>query len=171
MEVHFLHEKKIYLPQARSDWIQLGMMDFPNLMTFNAKLHQITALLGLCRETIEEHELINKILTTFPLTFALFAQQYRNMKFKTHAELMSYLLMVERQQQLLLKNVKQRLATKETHTIEMAARRPKRNRGRQQFRGNPSKHQFSSKLKGKSFPNPTKPSNNNFQSRTSSGSQ
>ena len=166
-----MHEKTIYLPQTKSDWIQLRVIDFPDLVTFNAKLHQITAHLCLCREMIEERELIDKTLTIFSPAYALFAQQYRNMKFKTHAKLMSYLLMDEKQQQFLLKNAEQRPTTKETHTTEMAARRPKEFQGRHQFRCNPSKQQFSSKLKGKSSPNPTRPSNNNFQRRTNSGSQ
>ena len=92
------------------------------------------------------------------------------MKFKTHAELMSYLLLAEKQQQLLLKNVEQCLSAKEAHTIEMAARKPKGFRGRQQIRSY-SKQQFSSKLKGRSSLNPSRASGSNPQRRTNGGPQ
>ena len=65
-------------------------------MAFNAEIHHITAQLCLCKETIEEKELINKILSTFLHAAALLAQQYGNMKFKTHVELISHLLLVEK---------------------------------------------------------------------------
>jgi hypothetical protein len=39
LEVRFHHEKTIFLPQARNDWIHLIVLDFPNFLMFNAKLH------------------------------------------------------------------------------------------------------------------------------------
>ena len=65
-----LHKETIYLPQARGDWLQLRVMDFSDLMTFNAEIHRITAQLRLCGETVEENELIDKTLSTLPLAAA-----------------------------------------------------------------------------------------------------
>ena len=80
------------------------MLDFADLLSFNAELHCIVTQLCMCGQTVEESELIDKILSTFPTAFALLAQQYRNMKFQTHAKLMTYLLAAEKQQQVLLQN-------------------------------------------------------------------
>ena len=47
LKKRFLDKKTIYLPQARSNWLQLCIMDFSNLMTFNAEIHRITTQLRL----------------------------------------------------------------------------------------------------------------------------
>ena len=70
-------------------------MDFSDLMTFNIEIHCITIQLRLCGEIVEEKELIDKTLSTFPHAVA---QKYRNMKFKTHVELMSFFLLAKKQQ-------------------------------------------------------------------------
>ena len=76
----------------------MRVLDFPNLLSFNAELHRIVTQLRMCGQTVEESELIDKTLSTFLSAAALFAQQYRNMKFSTHAKLMTYLLAAEKQQ-------------------------------------------------------------------------
>jgi hypothetical protein len=160
LKTRFLHEKTMHLPQARSEWIQLRVMDFSDLLSFNAELHRIVSLMWLCGQRIEESEMIDKTLSTFPLAAAILAQQYRNMQFLTHARLMSYLLAAEKQQQLLLKNAESR-PNKEVHTAELAARKPKGPKGK------------DSRGKSKQPPPRAKdrssPSRNSHQKRTSEG--
>lgn len=118
-ELHgrFHHEKTIFLPQARNDWMTLRVLDFTDLSKYNSELHRIVAHLRMCGETITESELIEKTLTTFPPASALLAQQYRNMQFKKFNQLMSLLLLAEKQHQLLLKNAEVK-PPKEAHAVE-----------------------------------------------------
>ena len=74
LKSRFFHEKTIHLPQAQNDWIQLRVLDFPNLLSFNAELHRIVTQLRMCGQTMEESELIDKTLSTFPSAADLLTQ-------------------------------------------------------------------------------------------------
>ena len=162
LKLRFFHEKTIHLPQARNNWIQLQVLDFLNLLSFNAELHHIVIQLRMCSQTEEESELIDKTLSTFCFAAALLAQQYRNMKFSTHAKLMTYLLGAKKQQQVLLQNGERRPPAREAHTMEMAASKPKGYKGKQPYN---SKPQFV-KSRNKTYQNP-----NRTDSRPTQGNQ
>jgi hypothetical protein len=66
LKSRFNHQETLFLPQARSDWINLRVLDFPDFVSYNSELHRITAQLKLCGQTISENEMIEKTLSTFP---------------------------------------------------------------------------------------------------------
>ena len=132
LQAHFLHEKTIFLPQAHHDWMSLRVMDFLDISNFNCELHCIVAQLRLCGEELTEPELITKTLSMFPIASTVLAQQYHNMKFCTHAKLMSFLLLAEKEHQILLKNAEARPARNtsivETHVVEIGLKQKHKSR-------------------------------------------
>lgn len=112
LESRFQHEETIILPQARSNWLSLRVLDFPNFHSYDSELHRIVAQLRICGQSITDAAMIDKTLSTFPPACAILSQQYRNLKFTKHADLMRYPMIAEKQQQLLLKTAETRPARK-----------------------------------------------------------
>ena len=67
-------------------------------------MYKIASQLSLCGEPIDDAHMIEKILFTFYAANIILAQQYRNMRFTKYSNLMSMLLLAEKQNKLLLKN-------------------------------------------------------------------
>ena len=58
----------------------------------------------LCGEKITDHDMLEKTFSTFHASNVLLQQQYREKGFKKYSELISCLLVAERNNELLLKN-------------------------------------------------------------------
>ena len=119
LQARFDHQQPLYLPQARSDWTNLRVLDFPNFSAYDEELHRILSQLRMCGQVISESELIEKTFSTFSPATAILSQQYRNMKYKNYSILMSHLLLAEKQHQILLRNAESRPAREIHNTIAM----------------------------------------------------
>ena len=130
-ELHakFDHQQTLFLPQARTNWTNIRVLDFPNFSAFNSELYRIIAQLRIYGVEILEAEQIEKTLSTFPPATAILSQQYRNMRFKKHSQLMAHLLLAEKHHQLLLRNAESRPAREVHTTIAIEDAEPKEPNG------------------------------------------
>jgi hypothetical protein len=96
------------LPKARQEWMNLRVQDFTTVAAYNNELFRISSTLTLCGEPVSDADLMEKTLSTFHPSNILLSTQYRNMRFHQYSELISHLLVAEKQQELMLRNAKQR---------------------------------------------------------------
>ncbi|XP_059664279.1 uncharacterized protein LOC132310056 [Cornus florida] len=98
------HQKTVILPKARADWLQLRLQDFKTVAEYNSALFKISSILKLCGDTVTDELLLEKTFTTFHASNVLLQQQYRERRFKKYSKLISCLLVVEQNNDLLLRN-------------------------------------------------------------------
>ncbi|KAM3302187.1 hypothetical protein P3S67_016689 [Capsicum chacoense] len=67
-------------------------------------MFKISSQLKLCGETVNDDDIMKKILSTFHASNVLLQQQYREKSFKKYTELSSHLLVAEQNNDLLMKN-------------------------------------------------------------------
>ena len=67
-------------------------------------MFKIISQLKLCGENITDHDMLEKMFSTFPASSMLLQQQYREMGFKKYSELISHLLVAEQHNDSLMKN-------------------------------------------------------------------
>ena len=89
-------------PQAQYDWLNLRFQDFKYVIEYNSALHRIVSQLKLCKQNITNTELIEKTLSTSMLAILYSSNSAKN--YATHSELISAILVVEKHNQLLMKN-------------------------------------------------------------------
>ncbi|XP_024007935.1 uncharacterized protein LOC112083945 [Eutrema salsugineum] len=98
------HQKTVILPQAKFDWKNLRFEDFKSVEEFNFELFRIVALIKLCGEEVTDKDMLEKTFSTFGTPNVVLQQQYRAMNHSTYEDLISCLLLAEKNNQLLLRN-------------------------------------------------------------------
>ncbi|CAM8977877.1 unnamed protein product [Rhodiola kirilowii] len=137
----FDHQRTVTLPCARYEWTHLRLQDFKKISDYNFELFRIVLTMNLCGEKISDKEILEKILSTFHANNLVLQQQYRERGFKTYSELLSCLILVEENNQLLLNNHHTRhtgstpLPDQSNHMPEANATYSRRGRGRGNTRG------------------------------------
>jgi hypothetical protein len=94
----------VFLPKARYEWIHLRLQDFKSMGEYNSAMFSITSELKLYGENITDEGMLEKIFSTFHVSNLLLQQQYREHSFKKYSKLISYLLIAEQNNELLMKN-------------------------------------------------------------------
>jgi len=101
----YMNLKAIIIPKARYDWMHLRLQDFKSVSAYNFEVYKITSQLELCEEKVTDERPVRKnILNFFHASNMLLLQQYREKGFKKYSELISCLLVVEQNNELLMKN-------------------------------------------------------------------
>ena len=98
------HQKTAILPKARYDWMHLRLQDFKTVSEYNSAMFRISSQLKLCGEKVTDDDMLEKTFCTFHVSNLLLQQQYREKGFKKYSQLISCLLVVEQNNELLMKN-------------------------------------------------------------------
>ena len=98
------HQHDVTLPNARYEWQHLRFQDHKSVSEYNSALFRITTRLKLCGEEVSEKDMLEKTFTTFHASNIILQQQYRERRFSKYSELISCLLVAEKNNELLIKN-------------------------------------------------------------------
>ena len=101
---HFDHQKDIYLPEARHDLQHLCFQNFKSVNEYNSEVCGIRSLLKFCKVELTKSDLLENTYSTFHATNIVLQQQYRAHKFTKFSDLISVLLLAEKQNHLSMKN-------------------------------------------------------------------
>nr|XP_008373711.2 uncharacterized protein LOC103437023 [Malus domestica] len=103
------HQKTVILPKGHYKWTYLRIQDFKTVAEYNSTVSRISSRMKLCGEAITEEDMLEKTLSTFHVSNVLLQQQYREKEFIEYNQLISVLLVIEQNNELLMKNHQSRL--------------------------------------------------------------
>ncbi|XP_058733850.1 uncharacterized protein LOC131605519 [Vicia villosa] len=104
LKERYAHQKLVILPKARYDWMHLRLQDFKSVSDYNYAMFRITSKLTLCGAKVTDEVMLEKTFSTFHASNVLLQQQYREKGFNKYSDLISCLLVVEQNNELLMKN-------------------------------------------------------------------
>ncbi|XP_021980241.1 uncharacterized protein LOC110876376 [Helianthus annuus] len=100
----FDNQREVLLPTARDEWNNLRFQDFKKVNEYTSALFRICSTLRFCGQTVTEEDMLEKTFSTFHASNINLQQQYRLQKFQRYSDLNSFLLVVEKNNELLMKN-------------------------------------------------------------------
>ncbi|WVZ66171.1 hypothetical protein U9M48_015433 [Paspalum notatum var. saurae] len=115
LKEHFDLLKSAELIQAKYDWDHLSFSDFDSVTEYDSALQDIVDQFKACDKEMTEKELIEKTLFTFPPSDYILRRMHMKNNYGTYAELISELLLEEKQYQELLKNYYARPTRRKTY--------------------------------------------------------
>ena len=123
LEGRFGNVRESLLPDLEVKWQNLRFCDYSSVLDFNSEALRIKSLMEFCQRTITDAMLIEKTLSTFPVSDLVVAKNYRievlNRRITRFHELISALSVAEKHEKILVKNYNARpVGTKaipETH--------------------------------------------------------
>ncbi|XP_022013719.1 uncharacterized protein LOC110913179 [Helianthus annuus] len=152
LKSRFDHQREVLLPTARDEWNNLRFQDFKKVNEYTSALFRICSTLRFCGQTVMEEDMLEKTFSTFHASNINLQQQYRLQRFQRYSDLNSFLLVTEKNNELLMKNHQARptgsLAIPEANAIinddtKDSGRKWGRGRGRGHFgKGNGRNHSF-----------------------------
>ena len=149
MKDRFDHQKKnkVILLKARYDLMHLRLQDFKTVNEYNSALFKISSILKLCGEKITDEDMLEKTFTTFYASNVLSQQQYRERRFFKYSKLISCILVIEQNNELLMKNYQSRPTRSElfpeVNVISFQTHGCGRGRGRGQNSRHYNNHPFN----------------------------
>nr|GEU59409.1 hypothetical protein [Tanacetum cinerariifolium] len=100
----FDNQREVLLPAVREEWRSLRFQDFKKVNEYSSALFRICSQLKLCGQSVTDADMLEKNYSTFHASNMTLQQQYRLQKFTRYSKLNAYLLVVEQDNELLMKN-------------------------------------------------------------------
>ncbi|KAL5578536.1 hypothetical protein UlMin_020235 [Ulmus minor] len=98
------HQREVILPASRDEWNALSFQDFKKVSDYNSAMFRIISQLRFCEQTITDEDMLEKTYSTFRASNVTLQQQYRLHGFTRYSELISCLLVAEKNNELFMKN-------------------------------------------------------------------
>ena len=84
--------------------MHLRLQDYKTVSEYNSAMFRISSQLKLCGEKVTDEDMLEKTFSTFHASNLLLQHQYHEKGFNKYSQLISYLLVVEQNNELLMKN-------------------------------------------------------------------